>query len=133
MTKPYRTGIKYIHIFNREYNHGGITIAYQLAQDQPSGIFIGLSVCSASDRYSKQEGREYSTRRLLGEGCDFIPFEEVLTYLHTRYPVLVPAVRNKLTIADITETFIRELCATYVFSQLTPDLKFYAAENDWSW
>lgn len=111
----WRTGIKNIHVFDRDNNRGGVTISYQISEEPGSeGIFIGLSQCSHHDLYSKKQGAALAQERLQSEECDFIPASVIHDYFEHHIPVFIPQRSFEIKISDFTENFLRRLIVGYV-------------------
>lgn len=71
-TNPNHVTPNFIHMFSRDFNSGGITVAYLIDDKvcKDTKITIGYSICSAEDRYNKAIGRELTTANLNNTDSD---------------------------------------------------------------
>jgi hypothetical protein len=80
--------IRVVHLFDKKFSYGGVTVAYQPEKFKssngfPLGIFAKVSVayCNDSDRYCRKTGQSIAVNRLING--EFI----LLPIYATRQPV----------------------------------------------
>lgn len=65
LERAHMEGVKVVHVFDREFPMGGLTVAFRKANEFKSGYMVDVAVvtCSPEDSFSKKIGTEAAIRK----------------------------------------------------------------------
>ena len=71
--------LKILHVFNREYNHGGVTIVWTRCEEHRNSRMVEVAVayCHPQDKYVRKTGSQLAVSRWLNGNTVIVPAGDV--------------------------------------------------------